>query len=440
MATQDAFDTEEFYADLDRRARERRARRGPRRPRRWPLPRPSRTPVDDTVAELRHLVETTAGRILVGAVAAIAVLTVVGLVALWPSGAEHHAPTQSLGGPTQTVDVARAYDAPCVGPAQQTCRRIDVVVGGATQSITLGPVSTAPDLAPGTTVRVNETVLQPGVEKPPNFEAYQFTGLDREGPLWILVAALAALALVLLRWRGLLATLGVGLSLLLVVAFIVPAILNGSPGLLVALVGALAVMFVTLVLTNGLGAQTFAAALGISATLLLTCVLAALCVGLVHLDGNADDVSLYLSQQNSDLSLQGVVLAGIVIGALGVLADTAVTQASAVMALRRANPALSSRGLYGGAITVGRDHLSATIHTLVLAYVGATLPLLLAMRTSGVAFGDAINTQDLAEPIVATVIGCAALIAAVPLTTGLAALLVARIPVDAVPEGHGHHH
>jgi uncharacterized membrane protein len=126
------------------------------------------------------------------------------------------------------------------------------------------------------------------------------------------------------------------------------------------------------------------------------------------------------------------------IGALGVLADTAVTQASAVMALRHANPGLTPRELYHGAFRVGRDHLSATIHTLVLAYVGASLPLLLITRSTGVSLTDALSTQDIAEPVVATLVGCLGLICAVPLTTGLAALLVARVPADALDGAHAH--
>ena len=96
--------------------------------------------------------------------------------------------------------------------------------------------------------------------------------------------------------------------------------------------------------------------------------------------------------------------------------------------------------LYRGALAVGRDHLSATIHTLVLAYAGVSLPLLLAIRASGLGFADAVNSQTLAEPIVATIIGCAALIVAVPLTTGLASLLVARLPPEALGAAHTHQH
>jgi uncharacterized membrane protein len=128
-----------------------------------------------------------------------------------------------------------------------------------------------------------------------------------------------------------------------------------------------------------------------------------------------------------------------VIGALGVLADTGVTQASAVMALRRANPALPARAVYREAFAVGRDHLTATIHTLVLAYVGASLPLILILSSTNVATADALNVQDVAEPIVATLVGSIALLASVPLTTSLAALLAARLPADALPDSHHTH-
>jgi uncharacterized membrane protein len=251
---------------------------------------------------------------------------------------------------------------------------------------------------------------------------------------WTSTAALA-------RWRGALALAGVGISLLLVTKFLVPAILEGSSPALVSLFGALAVMFVTLVMTSGLGAQTYAAALGIGSSLGLATLLGLLVVHQAHLNGYSSDLSIFLNQGGVNLSLQGIVLAGMVVGALGVLSDMAVSQASAVMALRRANPSQSMRELYRGAFSVGRDHLSATIHTLVLAYTGAALPLLLVLQSSNVALGDAINSQDVAEPIIATLVGGIGLVAAVPVTTGLAALLAARLPAGALPEdAHAAHH
>jgi uncharacterized membrane protein len=279
-----------------------------------------------------------------------------------------------------------------------------------------------------------------GPALPPGAERYSFVDVDRHGSVLLMGLAFALAAMVLLWWRGLLAVVGVALSILLLTTFLVPALLQGRPALLVALVTALAVMFVTTVLTNGIGAQTLAAVLGITATLLLACGLASACVALAHVDGRTDELSLILSQQASSLSLRGVVLAGMIVGALGVLADTAVTQASAVMALRRADPDLTAGGLYRGAFVVGRDHLSATIHTLVLAYAGAALPLLLVMRSSGANTVDALNAQAIAEPVVATIVGCLALMAAVPVTTGLASMLVSRVPAGLLPDGHGHHH
>ena len=321
----------------------------------------------------------------------------------------------------------------------QRCRRLIVDIGGKRVPLTLGPVTVASDVHPGDRIRVLKVVLAPGTDDLGTVEPYTFVGVDRHRSVVLLAIVLAALALVALRWRGLLAVIGVGLSLVLLTTFVVPALLAGKPAILVALVGSLAVMFVTLVLTNGVGAQTLAAALGTSATLLLTSLLAALASNLASLDGKVSELSSTLSTQNPGLSLQGVVIAGMVIGALGVLADTAVTQASAVMALRRANPLLHARDLYRSALTVGRDHLSATIHTLVLAYAGASLPLLLVLDATHSTVTDSLNFQDTAEPIVATVIGCAGLIAAVPLTTLLAALLISRVPATSLPHSsHAH--
>lgn len=439
----ETLDPDEFYAAQARRER----RRQQRRTRKARTPRTAPAWVGQLTGrllsdELRHLQAFPAGRLLVRTVAAIAALTILGLIALWPSAFHHQGPSQSFGGPSQSVKVTRSTDLPCPAPIQQTCRRLQVSVHGRPEAITLGPVSTAPSISTGERVRISRITLRTGVAAAAGAgaERYQFIDVDRQGSLWQLAIGLGLLAFAVLRWRGLLAMIGVGLSLLLLVLFVIPAILTGEPALLVAMVGALSVMFITLVLTNGVGAQTLAAALGITLTLLLTATLATVLIAVVHLDGRGNEAALYLSQQNQTLSLQGVVLAGMIIGALGVLADTAVTQASAVMALRRANPALTAPGLYREAFSIGRDHLSATIHTLVLAYAGASLPTLLAMRASGLPFGDAVNSQALAEPILATAIGCAALIAAVPLTTGLASLLVARLPATALADSHGHGH
>jgi uncharacterized membrane protein len=374
-----------------------------------------------------------AGRALVLAAAALAAATVIGLLALWPGDHGHHSQSQAFGGPSTGATVTTSAIVRCPGPVAQQCRRLTIRVNGRTAPLTLGPVGAAPNIEPGAAIRVHPNA-GPG-------EPYGFVDRDRRGSLLWLAIALAVAAVAVLWWRGALALVGVALSLLVVAKFVVPAILGGEPALAVALFGSLAVMWITLVLTNGFGPQTLAAALGIGGTLFATAGLASLAVHVAHLDGKTGELSIALTQQQHGISLQGVVLAGMVIGALGVLADTAVTQASAVMALRRANPELAARRLFSGAFSVGRDHLSATIHTLVLAYAGGALPLLLVLRSAGVGFDDSINTQDVAEPVVAGIVGCLGLVLAVPVTTLLASFLIARVPAELVPEAHaGHAH
>jgi uncharacterized membrane protein len=377
-----------------------------------------------------ELLATSSGRLLAAAAGMLALLTVVGLVALWPG----HLPggrQEAFGGPTVGARVTATSTVRCPGPTAQRCRRLIARIDdgsdkGRRVTLDLGPVDLTPSLQTGDRIRVQRS----------GGGAYGYADVDRHVPMVWLAIALAILAVLVARWRGLLALVGVAISVVLVVTFLVPAILAGSDPVLTSLVAALAVMFVTLLLTYGPGAQSLAAALGIGLSLLLAAIVGHGAVAAAHLDGRTGELPI----SGLGVSLQGIVLAGMVIGVLGVLTDMAVSQASAVTALREANPALGPRALYRGAFAVGRDHLAATIHTLVLAYVGAALPLILVLRDSHVGFGDALNGQIVAEPVIATLVGAIALVAAVPLTTALAAILVARVPATALDAHHGHAH
>jgi uncharacterized membrane protein len=161
----------------------------------------------------------------------------------------------------------------------------------------------------------------------------------------------------------------------------------------------------------------------------------------VHLTGISSEETTYLRAVAGTISLQGLLLAGMIIGALGVLDDLTVSQASTVMALRRANPVLGTGKLIRGALDVGHDHIAATVNTLVLAYAGASLPVLLIFSIGGTSFRDAVNTEAVAAQVVAMIVGSIGLIAAVPITTALAALVAERLPEAAlVDEGHVHTH
>jgi uncharacterized membrane protein len=272
---------------------------------------------------------------------------------------------------------------------------------------------------------------------------YTLQDFERRGPMLILAGLFVLVVLAFARWRGALSLVGLAISLAIVLLFVVPAILDGKSALLVAVVGAMAVALTTIPLAHGWGAKSLAALLGTAASLILTALLAVLFTDLTHLTGLSSEEAIFLQIGNADVSLQGLLLAGMVIGALGVLDDVTISQASTVLALRRANPALPFRRLFGLALEVGRDHVSATVNTLVLAYVGAALPILLLFSAADLGVGDAANLEVVAKEIVATLVGSIGLISAVPVTTGLAALLAVREDpgrLEADGGAHAHSH
>ena len=199
-------------------------------------------------------------------------------------------------------------------------------------------------------------------------------------------------------------------------------------------------MLITIPLTHGLGPKSIAACLGTAVALGITLALAEVATDLAHITGFSSEEASILSATTEGLSIQGLLLAGIVIGALGVLDDLTVTQASTVMALRRADPGLGGRRLFSEALSVGHDHIAATVNTLVLAYVGASLPVLLVFSVAGTSFGEAINGEVIASEVVATLVGSIGLIAAVPVTTGLAVVLATRVERGRLGDAHGHPH
>ncbi|MFN8624332.1 MAG: YibE/F family protein [Chloroflexota bacterium] len=343
----------------------------------------------------------------------------------------------ALGGNTVAAKVERQVIVRCPGPTPQRCRRlIATVTQGADRgrrvTLDLGPVAVTQDLGSGTRIRV---------QRADGSDGYGYVDVDRRTPLLLLGALFAVVAVLVARRKGALALVGLAVSVALVTTFLVPAILDGRSPVLASLVAALAVMFISLVLTYGITAQSLAASTGIAASLAAATALGDLVLRAAHLDGRGGELAPYLQQAGvGGLSLQGIMLATIVIGALGVLTDTAVTQASAVMALRHTAPELGVHQLYIRAQGVGRDHLAATTHTLVMVYVATLLPLMLLLQAADTNFTDALNGQFLAEPLVATLIGAIALMLSVPLTTLLTSLLAVHVPSESLAHAHAHAH
>lgn len=252
-------------------------------------------------------------------------------------------------------------------------------------------------------------------------QRYELVDVGRGVPL-ALMAVIFALAVVALgRWRGALALAGLALSLLVLVSWLVPALLSGRPPVLTATVGASAVMIVALFLSHGISLQTVVAMLGTAGSLLLIIGLSTVFVELASLTGVTSEEAQYVQVYFDRIDLRGLLLAGIVIGALGILDDVTVTQVSTVWELRRASPTMPGRALFAAGLRVGRDHIASTVNTLLLAYAGASLPLLVIFTTSGDGLLDTVTNGLVGQEIVRTLAGSIGLVAAVPLTTGLAA-------------------
>lgn len=382
--------------------------------------------------------------LVLAATTLLAGVTVGGLVTLWP-----HGPAPRVSGieavKTRGAEVESVVAQRCSDVGLQTCFRVGVRLldgpdKGSAATVWVGKTTGYSSFNVGDHVRVFRNPAPPAGYSGPSVGRYSFADYDRRMPMVWLAAAFVVLLILGSRLAGVRALVGLGVSLALVVFFVIPSILAGHSPLAVALVGSLAVLLATVPLSYGLGPKAIAAWLGTALSLFVAVGLAALFTGLTHLTGTTSDQAVTLATSDHRVSLHGLLLAGMIVGALGVLVDLTVSQASTVIALRRANSSLGFGGLFRGALAVGHDHITATVNTLVFAYVGAALPTLLIFSVAGNSFTDAINSEAVAGEVVATLVGAIALIVSMPLTTALAAVLATRMADRRLGADAGHVH
>lgn len=357
----------------------------------------------------------------------IALAAVVGIVALWPDGARdlpepNPAQTTRLLDATLT-DVAAVEDvdpaATAMLPPGATTVRLTARLDDGGEVLEFETVDDTGDTyAPGQRVRIAEIA---SADQP---TTYYVSDFRRGRELAVLGALFVAAVVAFGRWQGVRALAGLAVTFLVIIGFMVPAIVAGRSPVPVAIVGALAILLVTLYLSHGLSPKTTAAVVGTAGALLVTGALAALFVSAASLTGFASEEARLASLEVGGLSLRGLLLAGIIVGGLGVLDDVTMAQASTVFELSRADPRAGFGELVRGALAVGRDHVAATVNTLFLAYAGAALPLLLLFVTGSDPWGTVLTSEIVAVEVVRTLVGSIGLITAVPLTTALAALLV----------------
>ena len=382
--------------------------------------------------------------LVLGATALLAGVTVGGLIKLWP-----HGPAPRVSGITAVKTNGAVVESivakRCSDLGLDTCFRVGVKLldgpdKGTATTVWVGKSTGYTSFSVGDHLRVFRNPPPPAGYSGPSVGRYSFSDYDRRIPMAWLAAVFVILLILGSRLAGVRALVGLGASLALVVFFVIPSILAAHSALAVALVGSLAVLLVTIPLSYGLGPKAIAAWLGTALSLFFAVGLAALFTHLTHLTGTTSEQAVTLATSDDRVSLHGLLLAGMIVGALGVLVDLTVSQASTVIALRRANRSLGFGGLFRAALGVGHDHIAATVNTLVFAYAGAALPTLLIFSVGGSSFTDAINSEAVAGEVVATLVGAIALIVSMPLTTALAAVLATRMADRRLGADAGHAH
>ena len=380
--------------------------------------------------------------LLTGLLVVFGVLAIAGLIWLWPSQSEVSAALNKIS------------DAPGVTYEQAT---IDSIADGCESSVET-PTGTAacmtatvtlksgPDAGEQAAVELTGPNVHNGLRAGDTIEVarvptsdgihYAFNGINRL-PVLLAMAALFTVAVVAVaRWRGLFALLGLVIAGGILLGFMLPAIIVGKPGMAVALSGSTVIMFIVLYVAHGVSMRTSAALAGTLLGLAVTTTLGSIAVGAARLSGFAEENEYDLAQLAPGINFQELLMVGIIIGGLGVLNDVTITQASAVWELRAAAPEWTRSKVFSAGMRIGRDHIASTIYTIVFAYAGGALTILLLLFFTTREPLDLFGLELFAGEGVRTFASAIGLILAVPITTGIAALTVGPARESHEPPKH----
>jgi uncharacterized membrane protein len=345
-----------------------------------------------------------------------ALATVLGLVLLYPfaepPAADETAPVRVDGHVNEATETACTDDPVAEGCLALTVAIAEGPLAGQTIVTEVSIVRGRAEAGAG-----DDVVLSAQGDELADPQAYTVVDSQRDTPLLVLALLFAAAVIALGGRRGLAALAALALTGTTLIAFVLPAILAGRDPLAVAVVGCCAIMFGALYLTHGFSARTSTAVLG---TLVSLVLIGTAFAQFARLSGADEDTANLAAALGTDIDGRGLVLAGLMIGALGALDDVTVTQTSAVWELRAADPGLRGIALFRSAMRIGRDHVTSAVNTLVLAYAGTTLPLLLLFSVAQRGLDDVLTTQVIATEVIRTLVGSVGLVASVPLTTAVA--------------------
>jgi uncharacterized membrane protein len=374
--------------------------------------------------------------VLLGVLATALVATIVGAVLIWPDRDRANELQDQVDFLAEGVTFVGA----AVDEVQPACASLNDQTDGCGQIIAkVGAGKDAEQVTVAVPPEVSEAGLGAGDElrllRVPGQDGqpaqYSYFGVDRSSPLLLLTLLFALVVVAVARWRGVRALFGLAFSGVAVLWFMLPALVSGENGLWVGLVGSAAIVFVVLYSTHGLSIRTSAAVAGTLAGIGMTAVIGSIAVAATHLSGVSGESGI-LQSMVGDLDFQGLLTCALIIAGLGVLNDVTITQASAVWELRAAGPELSRRDVFVSATRIGQDHNASPIYTIVFAYAGAALAVLMLIQLYGLPLTELLATEEIGTEVVRTLASAIALVLAVPVTTAIAALTVPAAKAEAL--------
>lgn len=362
----------------------------------------------------------------------VALGTVVGLVALWPGGGDRPEAVQYAAEGTTFLDaevVSVSEPCPVViadptlppggnEPFPEHCNELTASVDGDEVVVQVPPYVAKSGLEAGDEVKLSRVPTESGTP------VYGWFGADRNFPLGAMTVVFVLVVAVVARLRGVMALLGLVFAGFVLAKFMLPALLEGGSGVGVALVGSSAIMFVVLYLTHGLSVRTSTALAGTLVGIGIITALGIWGVGAARLSGVSDEGNEYLMLNAPDLNFRGLLTCAVIIAGLGVLNDVTITQSSAVWELRAAAPHMSRLQLFTSGMRIGRDHIASTIYTIVFAYAGTALAVLMLLSLYDRPLLDTLYDESIAAEVMRTLASAIGLVLAVPATTAIAALTV----------------
>lgn len=422
-----------------------------------PQPAPPQTsvPVGGRSTSSRAKTALTQQLLAAGLVIA-GIATLLALMMQWPPSdplpvSENYRQNTALTGDLAQGTVAFVQPGPCNSPslgtvfdsaptinqyAEKRCSHaiIDLTSGSDSGKRTILEVH--PEIPGNPNLQVGDRIELSRHTGPTGEPMYAFQDFQRATALWLWLGAAVLLIVLVGAGRGARALVGLVLTLAAIVVFLIPGLAHGGSPVGLAVTTGAAVLFLVLFLVHGVSWKTASAMGGTLTALGIAALLSSLAVSSTGIRGLGDENNLNILVYMPGISITGLMLAGMIVGSLGVLNDVTIAQASTVTELHELNPDAKPWTLVRSAMRVGRDHIASMVYTLVLSYTGVAIPTLLLLSASGRPLMQILTSDVMATEILRSLTGAAALVLAVPITTVIAAWTVPRrasAPAPAVP-------